>query len=168
MQADGFFRVRVPPSNFQRVFKPRWGDAIHTVRALEGFHVEDLQGKRYLTKLTQPIPTPTESTEPSALERGGSASAEARKRRVLEELARNAVVWLGERAVTFSQLGVYLNTQGFRQAALAAGLTQKSPVLAFVRAFPERFSLRSEGSATRVFARRRMAYPGARRLVRTG
>jgi len=166
LERAGYFRVRLMPNTFQRVFKPRWGETVHRVGRVVRQHVYDVQGRRYLTKLTQPVQTPGETSEPASIERAGDSRLVARRRGALGDLVPGVLAWLGERDVALSQLGVFLNARDFKRRALEAHLTQKAPVLDFVRAFPEHFAMRQLGSIIYVGARRRTAFPGARRLAR--
>ena len=166
LEDAGLFRVRLPPKAFQRVFKPRWEERVRVVDRVEREHVYDAQGQRYLTKLVQPVRRPTEPSDPATIERPGDARVTARKRQVLEGLAQSALEWMGERTVTLAQLGGFLRPRDFKRLSLEARLTQKAPVLDFVRAFAERFHLQQLGSVIHVSARRQAAFPGARRLAR--
>ena len=146
----GNFRTRMPQETFTRIFKPKWSADTRTVAQVEGAYVYDARGNKYLTKLTRPTQEQG-TTAPVAIERGGNAAVEARKREVLGNIARQTREWLtGRGRVTLGELGAFLKPLGFRGLALQARLNMKSPVAAFLRAFPELFDLRIQGSIATV------------------
>ena len=145
LETAGNFRTRMPHETFTRVFKPKWSADTRSVAGVEGAYVIDDRGDKYLTKLTRPT-RDQGTTTPAAIERGGNAAVEARKREVLGNIARQAREWLASRGrVTLGELGTFLKPLGFRALALQARLNMKSPVAAFLRAFPEMFDLRIQG-----------------------
>ena len=150
LEQAGNFRTRLPQETFTRIFKPKWSADTRNAAKVEGAYVYDDRGNKYLTKLTRPTQEQGTSA-PVAIERGGNAAVEARKREVLGDIARQAREWLAGRGrVTLGELGTFLKPLGFRALALQARLNMKSPVAAFLRAFPELFDLRIQGSIATV------------------
>ena len=145
LEEAGNFRTRTRQETFTRVFKPKWSADTRSVAGVEGAYVIDNRGDKYLTKLTRPTQEQG-TTAPVAIELGGNAAVEARKREVLGNIARQAQEWLASRGrVTLGELGTFMKPLGFRALALQARLNMKSPVAAFLRVFPEMFDLRIQG-----------------------
>ena len=164
LQDAGQFRIMLSTGGrFTRGFKPRWSDRVYRVARVDGAFVYDEDGNEYPTKFTQPVVGNAEALEPRRFEGGGSAQDEARKKRVLGELAEIVKNWIGFRTVALGTLGVFLSTHGFRAKALEARLNMRTPVMSFLRAFPDTFAV--DGARVRVL-RGEMAFEGARRLRR--
>ena len=102
------------------------------------------------------------------LERGGSEQTEAIKRRVLQSFADRAKQWMGDRRVTPAQLGGMLNTEGRFNAALReARVNMRTPIMSFVRAFPDIFEVRADAGRIHIeVLRGALAFQGAQRLRR--
>jgi len=164
LQDAGQFRIMLSTGGrFTRGFKPRWSDHVYRVARIDGAFVYDEDGNEYPTKFTQPVVGNAEALERRRFEGAGSAQDEARKKRVLGELAETVKNWIGFRTVALGTLGVFLGTHGFRAKALEARLNMRNPVVGFLRTFPDTFAV--DGAHVKVL-RGAMAFEGARRLRR--
>ena len=154
---------------FTRGFKPRWSTELYNVARVEGAFVWDDQGNRYLSKFTQPVRGNVDDPPARRIEMGGSEQNETRKRQVLIDFAERVKRQIGDGTVTLSQVGTFLRrVGGFQAAAREARLNMKTPVANFLRAFPDTFDLRIDGtgrSFVRVL-RGPLAFEGATRLRR--
>ena len=138
----GHFRVMLPSGFRTRGFKPSWSNDIHTVYEISGAFVTDTDGNRYATKFTLPVDVTTESLPPTRIEQGGSVQTMTVNRRILDEWSVKVVRWLGTRTVYLSELGKWLNTQiGFKNALNESRVNAKSPIINFLKVFPDRFVL---------------------------
>ena len=164
------FRVMTSAGGrFTRGFKPSWSSTVHRVASVDGAFVTDEQGREYMTKFTQPVAANSEELPERRMERGGSATAETRKRRVLGALAGQVRAFIGSKRKTLAQVGAFIKPRGFRQLALEARINMRSPVANFLRTFPELFAVQTEGTGESYVSRAPSvpAFPGARRLRQT-
>jgi hypothetical protein len=89
------------------------------------------------------------------------------QRPILEDLADKARKWIGDRTVTTFQLGAFLTRSGFKEAAKRARINMRTPVLNFLKLFPDIFVLEIDGSRSFVrVLRAPAAFEGAQRLRR--
>ena len=162
------FRVMTSAGGrFTRGFKPKWSDEIHTAAEVDGAFVTDEQGREYMTKFVQPVPETSEELPARRMERGGSDVVEQRRRRVLRDLARNVASYIGQERMTVMRLAGYLRPRGFKQLALEARINMRTPVINFLRVFPELFAIeRVDGVSYVQTIAAEPAFPGARRLRR--
>ena len=174
LESAGKFRTMLATGGrFTRGFKPKWSEHVHNLGRTVGPFVYDEEGKEHLSKFTQPVSHEARDNQdmelpPRRIERGGSAQADARKRRVLTEIAGVVKNFVGMRTMSLSELGTFLSRRGgFQNLAREARLNMKAPVLNFLRAFPELFQITTGGDAQRyVKVKREQAFEGARRLRR--
>ena len=166
LQAAGRFRIMLNrPVNFSRGFKPRWSDDVHVVATTDFDEVTDTQGRTYKTKFTLPVEGAGE-TAPTRMERSGSAQVENKQRRALESFASTVEEHFGAgTTVSLARVGQFLKTlPNFREASLGARLNMSAPVAAFLRVFPEKFTVRTgPNSSVRI---RPPLIDGGRRLRR--
>ena len=168
LELAGKFRIMMDTGRrFVRGFKPRWSERVYTVSRLDGAFVYDESGKEHMTKFVQPVTGNPETLQPRRIEQGGSVQTAGMQRPILSDLAEQARKWIGDRTVTTSQLGAMLTRSGFREAAKRARINMRTPVLNFLKLFPDIFVLEQDaaGSFVRVL-RAPPAFEGARRLRR--
>jgi len=145
LEEAGKFRVAEEKGTFARGFKPGWSKQVHEVKSVDGAKVTDTKGKEFLTKFTQPVSgeAAVEEDMPARIEKSGSAQTEAKKRKHLQPWAEAVVKWLDgarDKTMTLQRLGTILNDKPeFRKAALESGISMKTPLVTFLRVYPERF-----------------------------
>jgi len=155
LEGAGKFRVAEEKGTFARGFKPGWSNQVHEVKSVDGAKVTDTKGKEFLTKFTRPVSVAsdyddseskgavTEEDRPAQIEKSGSAQTEAKKRKHLQPWAEAVVKWLDgakDKSMTLQRLGTILNDKpDFRKAALESGISMKTPLVTFLRVYPERF-----------------------------
>jgi hypothetical protein len=82
-------------------------------------------------------------------------------------LADTVKSWLGTRTLSIAEVGKFLKQYDFRNKAREARINMKSPVLNFLRTFPETFEVgRSQAGYLVNRKRGEPAFPGAQRLRR--
>ena len=142
----GAFRVADQKGKFARGHKPGWSTEIHHVESVRGATVADTKGNKFLTKFTLPV-SGTEAVDdrPAKIETGGSDQTEAKKRKHLQPWAERVVKYIDgtkDKSLTLSRLGTMLKDQpDFRKAALESGISMKTPVVTFLRVYPELYVL---------------------------
>jgi hypothetical protein len=168
LRMAGFFRVMLDrPLNFARGFKPKWSTKVHTVDTVDFDTVIDTEGQKFKTKFVLPVSQAGPESRPVRMEGRGSAQTEEKKRRILEELADTVKSWLGMRTLSIAEVGKFLKQHDFRNKAREARINMKSPVLNFLRTFPETFEVgRSQAGYLVNRKRGEPAFPGAQRLRR--
>ena len=154
LQSAGAFRAQEPWDKFERSFKPRYGDKVHEVAAIEpGSVVVDTQGKREAAKLLRPVPRGSADARPGQFARRGSAQVDAKKRALLEPFAKKVVRLIGRgNDMELWRVGEFMKRQrGFNDRAREA----KSKIANFLRAFPELFTVTTstEGGTANVTVR---------------
>ena len=164
LYSAGYFRVMLNrPMSFARGFKPNWSDKVHKVTNIYWDEVTDSEGNKFKTKFVLPVSGPGQDLPPSRIEAARPAQVEDRKQRVLNELSVEVRRWLGSRTVSLKEIRNFLSNRNFRALALEARLNMRSPVINFLKAFPDVFQIR--GSTVHVIASQ-PAFQGARRLRR--
>ena len=145
------FRTLAPfPGPRRRVGDPVWKLKPHAVREVQGAHVVDQSGDRYLTKEVLHIPNDsTELTKPAP-------KLNARARGKLEryrERARAFMIAQPERRATATKLHMVLMQEGdLKQALALAGVATDAVVRSFVGLFPDAFAMETgkKGGAAHV------------------
>ena len=153
LETTGAFRVQEPWSKFERSFKPRFGDKVHTVAEINGGVVTDTQGNKEAVKLVKPVPRGSVDARPGQFVRRGSAQVDAKKKAILDSYAKKVVRHIGRgNEMELWRVGVFMKKQrGFNAAAKEAGINMKSKIANFLRTFPERFTVQTTadgGTAT--------------------
>ena len=168
LETAGQFRVMMDTGRrFVRGFKPRWSDRVYRISRLDGAFVYDENGKEHLTKFVQPVTGNPETLQPRRIEQGGSVQTAGFQRTILEDLASQARRWIGDRTVTNLQLNAMLARSGFKEAAKRARINMRTPVLNFLKLFPDIFVVETDGPNTLIrVLRAQPAFEGARRLRR--
>ena len=166
LETAGQFRVMMDTGRrFVRGFKPRWSERVYKVSRLDGAFVFDEDGKAHLTKFVQPVAGNPETLQPRRIEQGGSAQTAGFQRTILDDLASQARRWIGDRTVTTFQLNAMLARSGFKEAAKRARINMRTPVLNFLKIFPDIFVVETDGSRSLVrVLRAQPAFEGAQRL----
>ena len=128
LETAGAFRVQEPWSKFERSFKPRFGDKVHTVAEINGGVVTDTQGNKEAVKLVKPVPRGSVDARPGQFVRRGSAQIDAKKRAILDSYAKKVVRHIGRgNEMELWRVGVFMKKQrGFDAAAKEAGINMKS------------------------------------------
>ena len=124
----------------RRVVNPHWSREIHSASQVEGANVKDEQGGWHPTK--EVLPVPKDSTElPEA-----PLQLNEKAREVLRRYADRAEAYLAakeDRRDHASNLYNVLSRGGYTitDAVRRAGLSAKSVIASFVKAFPDKFKL---------------------------
>jgi len=128
LESAGQFRIMLDTGGrFTRGFKPKWSDKVYKLERVDGAFVYDDEGNEYLSKFVLPVIGNIEDLPARHMEAAGSAQFDARRKRVLQDLADAVKVWIGDRRVTLMQVGVYVKRHDFQRLALEARLNMKSP-----------------------------------------
>lgn len=170
LREAGYFRVLLDrPMNFARGFKPKWSTKVHRVVTVDFDVVIDEDGRKYKTKFALPVAASSREDAPVRLEGGGSEQTEAKRRRLLGELANQVEQEFGiGTTVSLARVGQFLkrvSLDNFRRLALEARLNMQSPIANFLRVFPDKFTIRT-GSGQALVRIRPPVIPGRRRLRR--
>ena len=139
----GAFRVELKAPIFTRGFKPRYGDKIETVKDIKGGRVIADSGKQYPLKYVQPV-TATSTAATAQAPTAGSAQHSERARRELRTYANRVRTHFSGQDISLRDAGAFINTlAGFRDATRRANIRQSGVIAAFLRQFPEYFTITS-------------------------
>ena len=145
LEENGAYRLQEKPRKFERSFYPRYGDRVHTLATIEDGQAVSTDGERHNPKFTLSVPRGSASVESSPFARGGSAHAQAKKRRLLEPYAKQVARHIGRgNSMQLWRVGEFMKTQeGFDDKAREANLNIKSKIANFLRVFPTLFTVKT-------------------------
>jgi hypothetical protein len=123
----GGFRVKDPKRTFARSFQPRYGDEVHqVVHAQEGI-VLDTKGNVYKSKLTQAVPSSSDTVKTQGL-RGGSVLLQKKDTAALEPFKQSIVEFVTPEGRWEFEVAAHMKSIGM-EAVMKRGLNFRKALL---------------------------------------
>jgi hypothetical protein len=123
----GGFRVKDPKRTFARSFQPRYGDEVHQVVHAQDGIVLDTKGHVYKSKLTQAVPSSSDTVRTQGL-RGGSVLLQKKDNTSLEPFKQSIVDFVSPEGKWEFEVAAHMKSLGM-ETLMKRGLNYRKALL---------------------------------------